>query len=110
VEAAMMEYPRILEMKGSRLFVCSGHDMKHPIVMPMTSSFIPEPHLFPSLISMAFKFWLPRSDWILIACICGLQIVKDEGSLDSLKKAGAGLVEDVIWWIDWDCNALAVTP
>ena len=63
-----------------------------------------------SLISMAFKFWLSHSDWILIACICELQTIKDEGSLDSLKKADAGLVEDVIWWTDWDCNALAVIP
>jgi hypothetical protein len=106
----MIEYPRILEMKGSRLFASSGHDRKHPMLMPMISSFAPEVRLFPLLISMAFKFWLPCSDWILIACICGLQTIKDEGSLDSLKKADAGLLEDAIWWTDWDCNALAVIP
>ena len=105
-----MEYPRILEMKGSRLFASSGHDRKHPMVKRMIPSFIPEARLFSSLISMAFKFWLSLSDWILIACICGLQTIKDEGSLDSLKKADKGLVEDVIWWTDWDCNALAVIP
>lgn len=97
-------------MKGSRMFASSGHDTKHPMVMPMISSFTPEGRLFPFLISMAFKIWSPGSDWILIACICGLQTIKDGGSLDSFKKADAGLVEDFIWWTDWDCNEPAVIP
>jgi len=110
VDATMMENPRILDMKGSGLLASSGHDRKHPMVMSMVSSFIPEARLFPSLISTAFKFWLPCSDWILTARIRGPQTIKEERSLDNLKKADTGLVEDVIWWADWDCNALAVTP
>lgn len=106
----MMEYPRTLDKKGTRMFASKGNDRKHPMFMPILSTCIPEASLFPFLISKAFKFWRPDNEWILVAGLCGQQIIKDEGSFDSLKDVDVGLFEDFIWWTDWNCNVPNVIP
>lgn len=78
--------------------------------MPILSSCIPEASLFPFLITKAFKFWRPDSDWILSAVICGLQTIKGKGSVDSLKKVGVGFLEGPFWWADWDSNVPTAIP
>ena len=110
VDAAMIEYPRNLDKKDSRMFASEGNERKQHMFMPIISSCIPEASLFPLLISEAFKFWRLGSDWILIAGICGVRTFKDEGSLDSLKEVDVGLLEDIIRWTDWACNVATVIP